>query len=105
MVYDDGDFHHENLTYRTYRLPDLSGDKVFNPEADAESLPMTNLGAGSGTKKKKEKDTSPSVPQAIGKPNGAMKSGTALIGQRIQVWWAKDEEYYTGIIKSYKKVH
>ena len=79
VEYDDGDTANEDLRHRTYRLPNLKGDQVFNPDADAES-PMYSY----------------SVPGS--------KPGAALIGQRIEVWWAQDEAFYAGVIKSYKRV-
>lgn len=79
VQYDDGDTANEDLRHRTYRLPNLAGDQVFNPDADAESAMFTYSAPGS-------------------------KSGNALIGQLIQVWWAQDEAFYAGVVKSYKKV-
>lgn len=81
VKYDDGTCEHEDLTHRAYKLPGLAGDTVFNPDADVQSPLVAHT---------------PPTPGA--------KSGMALVGQRIQVWWAQDEEFYPGVIKSYKKV-
>lgn len=81
VQYDDGDCHQENLKHRTYRLPGLAGSKVFNLEADAKS-PLV----------------------LYTPPSSGVKSGTALIGQRVEIWWAQDEAFYPGVVKSYKKV-
>lgn len=37
MVYDDGEVDFEDLQHKKHKLPDLAGDKVFNPDADALS--------------------------------------------------------------------
>ena len=37
MVYDDGDVGLEDLQLKKHKLPDLAGDEVFNPDADAVS--------------------------------------------------------------------
>lgn len=104
--YDDGDSLQENLTHRTHRLPDLAGDMVFNPEADAESPMVPYCGPDYGAKSGQKADMkSGGKPGA--KPGGkaGTKSGMALKGQRIEVWWAQDEEFYSGVVTSYKKVH
>lgn len=126
VEYDDGDSLYEDLMHRTHRLPDLAGSKVFNPEADAESLMMTYNGPGSGTATAVSSDVESGVvkastksdvrpgPESDKKPaakagmkpgaKAGMKTGMALKGQRIEVWWAQDEAFYPGIITSYKKV-
>ena len=108
MDYDDGDSLHENLTHRTHRLPDLAGDTVFNPEADAESPAVTYNGAASDAKPGGKADKSGGKPGSKSdmKSGGkaGMKYGMALKGQRIEVWWAQDEEFYAGVVTSYKKV-
>ena len=126
MEYDDGDSLHEDLTHRTHRLPDLAGSKVFNPEADAESLMMTYNGPGSGAATAVSSDAESGGSKAgtkadvrlglksdkrlgtkAGLKPGAkagMKTGMALKGKRIEVWWAQDEMFYAGVVTSYKKV-
>lgn len=37
MVYDDKDVGFEDLQHKKHKLPDLAGDQVFNPDADAVS--------------------------------------------------------------------
>lgn len=37
MVYDDGDEGIEDLHHKKHKLPELYGDEVFNPDADAFS--------------------------------------------------------------------
>lgn len=37
MVYDDGEVGFEDLQQKKHKLPDLAGDEVFNPDADAVS--------------------------------------------------------------------
>ena len=81
VKYDDKTWGLEDLNHRTYKLPGLTGDKVFNPDADAQS-PLV----------------------AYTPPTPGVKSGMALVGQRIHVWWAQDEQFYPGVIKSYRKV-
>lgn len=36
-MYDDGDVDFEDLQHKKHKLPDLAGDEVFNPDADAVS--------------------------------------------------------------------
>lgn len=91
VEYDDGDIAFEDLSYRTYRLPNLTGDKIFNPDADVESPMVVHNGPSPGQK------SGDALPVTV--------KGAKLIGQRIEVWWAEDEQFYSGVIKSYKKVH
>ena len=37
VVYDDGEVGTEDLQHKKHRLPDLTGDEVLNPDADALS--------------------------------------------------------------------
>ena len=37
MVYDDGEVGLEDLQHKKHKLPDLAGDQIFNPDADAVS--------------------------------------------------------------------
>ena len=115
--YDDGDCLHENLTHRTHRLPDLAGDTVFNPEADAESPAAIDSGPAPDAKPGRKSDNKPggrpgtksdvkhgSESDMKSSGRAALKYGMALKGQRIEVWWAQDEEFYAGIVTSFKKV-
>ena len=109
MDYSDGDSLYENLTHRTHRLPDLTGDMVFNPEDDTES-PMVphhdpDSGAKSGQKYgRKPGSKSDAKPGSKSLRKAGAQLGMALKGQRIEVWWAQDHEFYPGVVTSYKKV-
>lgn len=106
MDYNDGDSLLENLMHRTHRLPDLAGAIVFNPEADADSPMVPCYGPDSGVKSGHKADMKPDgKPGAKSGGKAGAKSGMALKGQRIEVWWAQDEEFYSGVVTSYKKVH
>lgn len=37
MLYDDEEVGFEDLQHKKHKLPDLAGDEVFNPDADAVS--------------------------------------------------------------------
>lgn len=36
-MYEDGEVGFEDLQHKKHKLPDLAGDEVFNPDADAVS--------------------------------------------------------------------
>ena len=110
MDYSDGDSLYENLTHRTHRLPDLTGDMVFNPEVDAESPMVPHHGPDTGAKSgqkcvRKPGSNSDAKPGFKSGSRAGAQLGMALKGQRIEVWWAQDHEFYPGVVTSYKKVH